>query len=80
MSYPLPPPELPPIVETLPSPTVTQGVTKSRQEVPSSVPKSNQGTEEIILSAKTLSQDKNSEKPYCTKFLKLNPPLTLLVQ
>lgn len=53
MSYPLPPPELPPIVETLPSQTVTQGVTKSRQEVPSSVPKSNQGTEKIILSVKS---------------------------
>ncbi|NEP87182.1 MAG: DUF3769 domain-containing protein [Okeania sp. SIO2C2] len=52
MSYPLPPPELPPIVETLPSQTVTQSVTKLRQQVPSPLPKSNQGTEEIILSAK----------------------------
>ncbi|NES64327.1 MAG: DUF3769 domain-containing protein [Okeania sp. SIO2D1] len=53
MSYPLPPPELPPIIETLPSQTVTESVTKLRQEVPSSVPKSNQGTEEIILSVKS---------------------------
>ncbi|NEQ74152.1 MAG: DUF3769 domain-containing protein [Okeania sp. SIO2C9] len=53
MSYPLPPPELPPIVETLPSQTVTQSVIQSRQEVYSPVPKSNQGTEEIILSVKS---------------------------
>jgi len=57
MSYPLPPPELPPIVETLPSP-VTQSVTDGPQEL--STPnqklsprsKFNQVAEEIRVSAK----------------------------
>ena len=59
MSYPLPPPELPPIVETLPSQSVTNPVTDVLQELStpnqnqsSPTSKFNQVAEEIRVSAK----------------------------
>ncbi|MGK7920748.1 MAG: DUF3769 domain-containing protein [Trichodesmium sp.] len=60
MSYPLPPPELPPIIETLPSASVTDSVTEPLQQLSTSSPNpssptatSNQVAEPIILSTKT---------------------------
>ncbi|NEQ37551.1 MAG: DUF3769 domain-containing protein [Okeania sp. SIO3I5] len=59
MSYPLPPPELPPIVETLPSQSVNQFVTDVPQELSipnqnqsSPTPKLNQVADEMRISAK----------------------------
>ena len=59
MSYPLPPPEIPPIVETLPSESVNksvtgilQGLSTPNQKQSSPISKFNQVTEEIRLSAK----------------------------
>ncbi|MCL2923487.1 MAG: DUF3769 domain-containing protein [Trichodesmium sp. MAG_R04] len=59
MSYPLPPPEIPPIVETLPSQSVNksvtdilQGLSTPNQKESSPISKFNQVNEEIRLSAK----------------------------
>ncbi len=69
MSYPLPPPEIPPIVQTLPSASVVKSVTEARQELPTPnqnqsrpTPKLNQVAEEIRISAKnTFSGEKFRE-------------------
>jgi hypothetical protein len=68
MPYPLPPPELPPIIETLPSQAVTESVKKPLTKVStpnksSLAPKSNRVGEKIILSAtsSTLSGEESGE-------------------
>ncbi len=66
MSYPLPPPELPPIIETLPSPSVTQSVIEPLQELSTS--RQNQVAEEIRLSAKNAFSGEELRETVLYKF------------
>ena len=73
MSYPLPPPELPPIIETLPLQSVTQPVTGPlpKQSIPerySPAPKSNQVAEQTILSATSTFSEAEFRETVLYKF------------
>ncbi|WP_143438416.1 DUF3769 domain-containing protein, partial [Hydrocoleum sp. CS-953] len=75
MSYPLPPPELPPIVQTLPSVSVVQSVTEARQELSTPnqnqsrpTPKLNQVSEEIRISAKNTFSGEEFRETVVYKF------------